>query len=215
MISSTCQAKNLSSVQRRMLWCTSPEKTKVPLAITNDVAKLRKRTTFACFFPATALQTAKFMGKHQYMLGDYESSSFAQRCFNRFPMARGGSQRKSSDQERELPQWATMMMDLYASCADRLEKALTTSLAKLADRIDEMNTRQNEILSRLAALEDSISGLQVSCSLDQKLLYSTIVKVKADGEKIDDKLKRITWIGIGEQGDETATRRFDMEALRE
>ncbi|KAK6053184.1 hypothetical protein COOONC_09312 [Cooperia oncophora] len=55
----------------------------------------------------------------------------------------------------------------------------------------------------------------VSCSLDQKLLYSTIVKVKADGEKIDDKLKRITWIGIGEQGDETATRRFDMEALRE
>ncbi|KAK6058336.1 hypothetical protein COOONC_04095 [Cooperia oncophora] len=128
-----------------------------------------------------------------------------QRCFNRFPMARGGSQRKSSDQERELPQWATMMMDLYASCADRLEKALTTSLAKLADRIDEMNTRQNEILSRLAALEDSISGLQVSCSLDRKVFYSTIVK--------GSRAMRLQLIEELSKGDITA-RRYPPERIK-
>ncbi|RCN39203.1 hypothetical protein ANCCAN_14870 [Ancylostoma caninum] len=39
--------------------------------------------------------------------------------------------------------------------------------------------------------------------------------VKADRQRIDDKLKRITWVGIEEQSDEQSTRRFDQEILHE
>ncbi|KAK5972228.1 hypothetical protein GCK32_016596 [Trichostrongylus colubriformis] len=42
-----------------------------------------------------------------------------------------------------------------------------------------------------------------------------MVKVKADGETIEEKLKRITWVGMGEQADERSMMKFDMEALRE
>ncbi|WKY11459.1 hypothetical protein Q1695_003208 [Nippostrongylus brasiliensis] len=51
--------------------------------------------------------------------------------------------------------------------------------------------------------------------VDHNLLYSTMVKVKSDEKKIDDKLKRIAWIGIGEQHDGESTRMFDLEALKE
>ncbi|KAK6044741.1 hypothetical protein COOONC_17754 [Cooperia oncophora] len=112
-------------------------------------------------------------------------------------MARG-SQRKSSDrdQEKELPLWASMMLEQYSACADRIEKALMSSFTRLIDKA-------------------CVSRLHTSNSVDPNLLYSTIVKVKADGSKIDDKLRRITWVGIGEQDDELATRKFDMEALKE
>ncbi|KAK6029692.1 hypothetical protein OSTOST_04195 [Ostertagia ostertagi] len=113
-------------------------------------------------------------------LTEKECSGFLDRSH----MARG-SQRKTSDtgNDKEIPLWASMMMDQYVSCADRLEKALTSSLAKLVDKIDEVNARQNEILSRIAALEDCVSALQRSSPVDQKILYSTIVKARADEQK--------------------------------
>ncbi|PIO73949.1 hypothetical protein TELCIR_04060 [Teladorsagia circumcincta] len=57
-----------------------------------------------------------------------------------------GSQRKSSDrdQEKELPVWASLMLDQFSSCADRIEKALTSSLGKLVDKIDESLTEKGE-----------------------------------------------------------------------
>ncbi|KAK6053240.1 30S ribosomal protein S16 domain protein [Cooperia oncophora] len=42
-----------------------------------------------------------------------------------------------------------------------------------------------------------------------------MVKVKADEKKIDDKARRIAWIGVGEQKDDISTRKFDKEALKE
>ncbi|RCN29426.1 hypothetical protein ANCCAN_24814 [Ancylostoma caninum] len=49
----------------------------------------------------------------------------------------------------------------------------------------------------------------------QNLIYSTFVKICADGQKIDDKLKRITWVGIDEKADEESTNQFDREILKE
>ncbi|KAK6032598.1 hypothetical protein OSTOST_01217 [Ostertagia ostertagi] len=37
----------------------------------------------------------------------------------------------------------------------------------------------------------------------------------ADEKKIDDKLRRIAWVGLGEQKDGLATKKFDKEALKE
>ncbi|VDO81592.1 unnamed protein product [Haemonchus placei] len=107
------------------------------------------------------------------------------------------------------------MLEQFASSADRIEKALTSSLAKLTDGIEEVTRRQSEIISRLDALEERVTSLQNSSPLDQNLLYSTLVKVKADSDKIEGKLRRITWVGIGEQADEHSTKKFDQEALRE
>ncbi|KIH44666.1 hypothetical protein ANCDUO_25308 [Ancylostoma duodenale] len=42
-----------------------------------------------------------------------------------------------------------------------------------------------------------------------------MVKIKADNEKINEKATKIAWIGIDEQGDEAATRRFDQEIIKE
>lgn len=54
-----------------------------------------------------------------------------------------------------------------------------------------------------------------STSLDKSLLYSTMVKVKADCRRIDEKSMRIAWLGIDEQSNEESTRRFDREILKE
>ncbi|KAK6036425.1 hypothetical protein COOONC_26070 [Cooperia oncophora] len=95
-----------------------------------------------------------------------------------------GSQRRSSDRDKEkdLPLWASML---------------------LVDKVDEIDARQNEVMSRLASLE-----LTNAATIDSKMLYSTIVKARADGEKIEGKLRRITWVGIGEQADEELRDRF-------
>ncbi|KAK6012446.1 hypothetical protein OSTOST_22408, partial [Ostertagia ostertagi] len=130
-------------------------------------------------------------------------------------MARGAKRNQSSDgDEQELPLWALKLMEKYDSCADRLEKALLTSFAKIFDKIEEISSRQENILERLSELENSVLNLSKK-DVNQNALYSTIVRVKADEKKIDDKLRRIAWIGLNEQKDDVATRRFDKEALKE
>uniref|UniRef100_A0A0N4W2Z7 SAM domain-containing protein n=1 Tax=Haemonchus placei TaxID=6290 RepID=A0A0N4W2Z7_HAEPC len=57
-------------------------------------------------------------------------------------------------------------------------------------------------------LEERMTSLQSSNPVDQNLLYSTLVKVKADSEKIEGKLRRITRVGIGEQADEVSTKKI-------
>ncbi|KAK5975140.1 hypothetical protein GCK32_016601 [Trichostrongylus colubriformis] len=51
--------------------------------------------------------------------------------------------------------------------------------------------------------------------MTQGALYSTIVKIRADEAKIDDKLHRIAWVGKGEQKDDIAARKFDHQASKE
>ncbi|RCN27766.1 hypothetical protein ANCCAN_26497 [Ancylostoma caninum] len=54
-----------------------------------------------------------------------------------------------------------------------------------------------------------------SLSEQQKLLYSTMVKIRADSQKIDHKLSTIAWVGINEKHDEHSTRMFDREIVKE
>ncbi|VDL85522.1 unnamed protein product [Nippostrongylus brasiliensis] len=42
-----------------------------------------------------------------------------------------------------------------------------------------------------------------------------MVKVRTDSEKIDEKQRMITWLGIDEMSNEELTRRFDKEILKE
>ncbi|KAK6030841.1 hypothetical protein OSTOST_03014 [Ostertagia ostertagi] len=105
-----------------------------------------------------------------------------------------------------MPLWATRMMERYDACAERLEKALLTSF-------DKMNVRQGEIPARISALNSVLNT--VKRDVNQNALYSTKVEVKADERKIDDKLRRIAWVGLGEQKDDIATKKFDKEALKE
>ncbi|VDO06973.1 unnamed protein product [Haemonchus placei] len=104
------------------------------------------------------------------------------------------------------------MLEQFASFAERIERAPTLSLAEMTDGIEEVTRRQSENISRLDALEERVTSLQISSPVDHSLLYSTLVKVKRG--KNDGKLRRITWVGIGEQADKVSTKKFDQEALR-
>ncbi|VDP10848.1 unnamed protein product [Heligmosomoides polygyrus] len=131
-------------------------------------------------------------------------------------MARGQKGKPCEGRDQDLPIWAVKMMAKYDSCAGRLEKALVVSFEKILNKIEEITVRQGGILSRIDALEKSVSGLErAGAKLDQNTLYSTIVKVRADGMRIDEKMRRIAWIGIPEQGGEAKTKKFDTEALKE
>lgn len=56
---------------------------------------------------------------------------------------------------------------------------------------------QKLILNRMAELERNVALLTQKTNTDSDLLYSTMVKVRADSDKIDEKARRIAWIGIG------------------
>ncbi|KAK5977778.1 hypothetical protein GCK32_022711 [Trichostrongylus colubriformis] len=97
-------------------------------------------------------------------------------------MARGNKRRSvGEDLTQDMPLWATKMIEMYESCCERIEKALTST------KIEET---QESILSRLKALEVSIGAMKTSSSMTQDALYSTSVKVRADEAKIEDKLWR-------------------------
>ncbi|KAK5967590.1 hypothetical protein GCK32_018511 [Trichostrongylus colubriformis] len=118
-------------------------------------------------------------------------------------MARGNKRSSvEEDLSQDMPLWATKMIEMYESCCERIEKALTSSVEKMAAKITKIEETQESILSRLKALEVSIGAMKTSSSMTQGALYSTIVKVRADEAKIEDKLRRIAWVGIGEQKDD-------------
>ncbi|XGW08955.1 hypothetical protein V3C99_011344 [Haemonchus contortus] len=58
-------------------------------------------------------------------------------------------------------------------------------------------------------------NVDVGADNSRSALYSTLVKFKSDAKIVDEKACRITWVGIGEQASETATRTFDKEAIKE
>lgn len=120
----------------------------------------------------------------------------------------------NSNVDDELPLWSIKMMEKYDACAERLEKAILSSFTRIFNKINEINEGQKEIFARISDLEKRLATIS-SPPVDRNLLYSTMVKVKSDEKKIGDKLKRIAWIGIGEQHNEESTRKFDSEALKE
>ncbi|KAL6743577.1 hypothetical protein Aduo_016599 [Ancylostoma duodenale] len=128
-----------------------------------------------------------------------------------------GSKRNTSEEAscQEMPLWAAKMIEKYDQCATRFEDALLSAFASLLSAVAEIKNTRESVLKRLTAVEARLSTMSTPSMIDQNAIYYTVVKVQADKTRIEEKLRRITWVGIPEQKDEVSTRRFDHEALKE
>ncbi|EYC09155.1 hypothetical protein Y032_0062g3389 [Ancylostoma ceylanicum] len=79
----------------------------------------------------------------------------------------------------------------------------------------KMQETQNTILTKLSASEERCNATQYPDHHSSSALYSTLVKFQTDAKIVTAKSCRITWVGIGEQKDETSTKIFDREAIKE
>lgn len=121
----------------------------------------------------------------------------------------------SDDVEADMPLWASKLIERFDLYSSSLQSVLTSSFDRFFALIGDIQSTQNSILARLSELEAKFSSLNSRPSVQKSLLYSTMVKLNADRQKIDDKQRMITWVGIDEQSNEEATRRFDREILKE
>ncbi|EYC19211.1 hypothetical protein Y032_0025g1238 [Ancylostoma ceylanicum] len=123
--------------------------------------------------------------------------------------------RSSTGSEAGMPLWASKLIERFDAYSNSMQTSIRDALDRVLSQIDSIQSTQESIIARLEDLEAKINLVHGSVSNQKSLLYSTIVKVKADSERIDDKLKRIAWIGIDEKSDVQSTHRFDHEILRE
>ncbi|EYC05465.1 hypothetical protein Y032_0082g1600 [Ancylostoma ceylanicum] len=118
---------------------------------------------------------------------------------------RTGSRMTTSDEEKgDMPAWASKLIEGFDSYSSCMQLSLTDTFDRVFTKMNDLLETQSSIVSRLSELEKKISSIPPPHSR-QSLLYSTLVKVKADNKRIDEKLRMITWIGIDEQIDEDAT----------
>ncbi|KAL6728283.1 hypothetical protein Aduo_010068 [Ancylostoma duodenale] len=127
------------------------------------------------------------------------------------------SKRNNSDEllSQQIPLWAAKRIDKYEECANRMQKALSSSFKKVFAKLSQIETTQQSLLERLAAVEADLSRMSNTPAIDRNALYSTVVKAKADEGKIEEKPRRITWVGVEEQKDEASLKKFDYKALKE
>ncbi|KIH49621.1 hypothetical protein ANCDUO_20304 [Ancylostoma duodenale] len=121
----------------------------------------------------------------------------------------------NADSLQEMPLWASKLIGRFDSYSSIMQRSLSESFDRILTQINDLQCVQNSTIARLSAIESRFLSDVSSPSAQQNLIYSTLVKVRADGQRIDEKLRRITWIGIDEQEDEDSTRRFDYEILKE
>ncbi|EYC32397.1 hypothetical protein Y032_0003g1549 [Ancylostoma ceylanicum] len=107
----------------------------------------------------------------------------------------------------EAPFWLQEILKRWDDYFSRFDKMFEFML--------KMQDSQNTILNKITALEERLLANSEQESHSKSELYSTLVKFQADAKIIDAKSCGITWVGIGEQENENATRIFDREALRE
>ncbi|EYC44280.1 hypothetical protein Y032_0466g1969 [Ancylostoma ceylanicum] len=126
------------------------------------------------------------------------------------------SKRNSNvDSPLEMPLWASKLIERFDTYSSIMQQFLSDSFDRILGQISDLQRVQNSIISRLSVIGNKLSSDFSSPAAQQNLIYSTFVKVRADNHTIDEKLRRITWIGIDEQEDEESTRRFDYEILKE
>ncbi|EYB87300.1 hypothetical protein Y032_0265g648 [Ancylostoma ceylanicum] len=133
-------------------------------------------------------------------------------------MVRQSARRKIDDGHEigdDMPQWATKLIDRFYLYSSSLERTLTASFDRVFNEMAKLQQTQATILSRLSDLENKLAINSPTHADRQNLLYSTMVKIRTDAEKINDKATWITWVGVGEQRDEATTRRFDQEIVKE
>ncbi|EYB86591.1 hypothetical protein Y032_0276g1088 [Ancylostoma ceylanicum] len=124
--------------------------------------------------------------------------------------------RKGTDATiEEMPLWAERLIERFDHFSTSLERSLTDSFERIFGELASIHRTQSTILTRLSELEKKVSCKEVPGNDQQNLLYSTLVKIQTDGELINEKSRRIAWIGIDEQIDEESTRRFDHDIVKE
>ncbi|WKY03835.1 hypothetical protein Q1695_005077 [Nippostrongylus brasiliensis] len=134
-----------------------------------------------------------------------------------------------TDPDPDMPLWASKLIerfDAYAmtvqSSFDRLieqvntvmetQEKLVSRLAFLEEKLDTVISR-NEHKAKL--LEDKITQSRLPSVEQKNILYTAMLKFNADRHQIEEKAKRITWIGIEEKDTESLTAIFDREILKE
>ncbi|VDP52188.1 unnamed protein product [Heligmosomoides polygyrus] len=118
------------------------------------------------------------------------------------------------DAEDGMPLWASKLIERFDLYSCSLQSAVTDAFERVFRQIQSIQSTQDAIVARLADLEAKLDHPRQT-ALDRSALYSTIVKVKADSQRIEEKSMRIAWVGIDEQANEESTRRFDREILKE
>ncbi|KIH66163.1 hypothetical protein ANCDUO_03512 [Ancylostoma duodenale] len=132
-------------------------------------------------------------------------------------MVRQISRRQTNpeDAAQDMPVWAGKLIESFDRYSTSIERSLNQTFDRVFSMIDDLLQVQETILSKLAHLESKLSRMTSSSSDQRKLLYSTMVKIRADSQKIDDKLRTIAWVGINEKHDENSTRMFDRKIVKE
>ncbi|EYC23503.1 hypothetical protein Y032_0015g2683 [Ancylostoma ceylanicum] len=108
----------------------------------------------------------------------------------------------TEDAEGGMSLWAGKLIDSFERYSQSMERSISQTFDGVFSQISDLKETQSMILAKLTTLESRISVVNTSTTAQQNLLYSTMVKIRADSQKIDDKLKTITWVGIDEKGDE-------------
>ncbi|KHJ97733.1 hypothetical protein OESDEN_02283 [Oesophagostomum dentatum] len=122
---------------------------------------------------------------------------------------------EDSSKGEAMPFWASKLIEHFYAHSLSVQRSLSETFDRVFSELNDLKRSQSQMLSRLSTLENRILCSSSSANSQQSILYSTMVKVRADSQRIDEKLKMITWVGIDEQIDEEATRRFDREILKE
>ncbi|VDL67127.1 unnamed protein product [Nippostrongylus brasiliensis] len=117
----------------------------------------------------------------------------------------------ASTSDEHMPLWAKLMIEHFETYSASIQSVFT----EVRDRVKAIEETQDRILARLASIESRLGSTDGTSPMDKSVVYSTFVKFKADSKEIDEKARRIAWIGIGEQESEELTRRFDREILKE
>ena len=94
-------------------------------------------------------------------------------------MVRQSTRRNGTD-EGDMPVWAAKLIERFDAYSSSFEKSASELLSRVFDEIKEIKNTQREILAHLGGLESRLSDLHSDKFSQQKLLYSTLVKVHAD-----------------------------------
>lgn len=112
------------------------------------------------------------------------------------------------DAVQEMPIWARKLIEKFDLYSTSMQRSLTDAIDRILRQISDLHHVQDSILARLSELGNKLSSDPLlTHQTQQNLIYSTFIKLRANGQKTDDKLKRITWVGIDEKANEESTRR--------
>lgn len=114
-----------------------------------------------------------------------------------------------------MPLWASMLIERFDNYSCQMQRTISDTLERFFGEIQSIKETQNLIIERLSEIEKKVNDSHYSASSQKSLLYSSMVKIKNDSQKIEEKSRMIAWIGIDELASEEETRRFDHEILRE